>query len=223
MAVRHYRPGSSVFTDVIRATEALTKKAVIDTAWREHRKILQTDPRPGRWRQYVDGVEGAPFEAVRGNGVIVVDYQRLDIVAQFAMETLFDLSPVDSGDYRKAHTLFVDDTAVTNLKDWEVGQEVSIANFLPYSRKIELGVMKMRVPGTDHVYQQAEQIVRRRFGNIADIRFTYRAVVSGNIIPYQGSGSANADWSRPGGIERDNRMPALVLNDGRSPARRRRR
>lgn len=209
MARREYRPGSRVFDDVIRETVEATRKAVISTAHREHRKVLNTDPRPGRWRQYVDGIEGAPFEAVQGAGVIVIDYQRLDIVAQFAMETLFDLSPVDSGEYRRRHTLFVDDTAVTNLKDWESGQEVSIANYLPYSRKIEIGAMKMRVPGTDHVYQQAEQIVRRRFGNIADIRFTFRAVVNSALI-------SGREANNP-----DIRYPALVLNDGRSPSRRR--
>ncbi len=209
MARRDYRPGSLVFDDVIRDTEAATKKAMIGIANREHRRILSTDPRPGRWRQFVDGVEGVPFDNVKGNGVIVVDYQRLDIVAQFAMETLFDLSPVDSGDYRMAHTLFIDDTAVTDLKAWEPDQEVSIANYLPYSRKIEIGAMVMRVPGTDHVYEQAEQIVRRRYGNIADIRFTFRGIVGGAMVT-----------GRAGGLS-DIRYPALVLSDGRSPSRRR--
>lgn len=211
MATREYRPGTAVFDDVIRATKALTQKALVETAHREHRRVLHRDPKPGRWRQYVDGVEGAPFERARSNGVITIDYQRLDIVAKFALETLFDLSPVDSGDYRMAHHLFIDDTAVANLADWESDQEVSIINFLPYARKIELGAptMIMRVPGTDHVYQQAEQIVARRFGNIASIRFTYRAVVNSTLI----SGRA--------GNKSALRYPALVLNDGRTSSRRR--
>ncbi len=34
--------------------------------------------------------------------------------------------------------------------------------------------MKMVVPGTDHVYAQAQQLVRRTYGSLASIRFTYR-------------------------------------------------
>lgn len=224
---REYRPGSLVITDVIGQTLAATRRKLIEVAHREHRKVITTEPRPGRWRQFVDGAEGVPFENVRANGVITIDYMRLDIVAQFAMETLFDLSPVDSGDYRNAHTLFLGDTAIASmndwrpadasfsgfiaatLKDWEPGEELSIANFLAYSRKIEVGAMTMRVPGTDHVYEQAEQIVRRRYGNLADIRFTFRGVVDGALV----SGKA--------GNNPDVRYPALVLNDGRSSNRRR--
>lgn len=162
-------------------TLALVHRSLVETARREHAKVMQADPRPGSFTRYVDGRLGAPEETVRPDGVIAYHYQRLDVVAQFAMETLFDGSPVDEGDYRANHTLFLDGQEVRNLANWRPGMEVAIGNYVAYARKIELGRMKMRVSGTDKVYQRALRIVRGRFGNIAQIAFTYRGIVGGAL------------------------------------------
>jgi hypothetical protein len=197
----------ALFRRVEEATLERTHEVLVVTAKREHAKIMRTDPRPGAFRRFVDETEGAPEERVRPFGVIEYVYSRLDVVAQFAMEVLFDLSPVLSGEYRNAHSLFLNGAAVPNLKGWKSGDEVVILNPLPYARKIERGAMKMRVPGTDHVYQQAEQIVRRRYGNLANVRFTYRSPV----MAYQPAGTRGAAQSRVGGAERTSRVPALSI------------
>ncbi|ODT22242.1 MAG: hypothetical protein ABS35_15330 [Kaistia sp. SCN 65-12] len=114
------------------------------------------------------------------------------------METLFDRSPVLSGEYRMAHHLFLNGAAVANLKGWSSGDEVSISNTLPYSRKIEVGVMKMRVPGTSRVYQESAKIVQGRFGNLASVTFTFRAIAGRGV---RGSKS------------RDLRYPVLVITE----------
>lgn len=195
------------------STAEATQRAIVALAKREHAKVLNADPRPGGFTRYVDGRKGAREEAVKPNGVIVYEYERLDLVVQFAMETLFDKSPVLLGDYRRAHTIFLNGSPVPNLAAWKSGDEVAISNYLPYSRKIEMGKMKMRVPGTDHVYRQAEQIVKGRFGNVARIKFTYRAVVSGAHVPYAPAGTANAAASRRGGVEQRSRYPTLVITE----------
>ncbi|MCA0032761.1 hypothetical protein [Mesorhizobium sp. B263B2A] len=163
------------FTVAAQKTLAETQKLVVKIAKREHGKIMATAPRPTSFKRVVDGRLGAPEEAVKPNGVIVYFYPRLEEVAQFAMETLYDLSPVLSGRYRNAHTLFVSGVAVPNLKNYK-GGEITISNPEPYARKIEVGAMKMRVP--PHVYERAVKIVRARFGNVAKIGFTYRGLTS---------------------------------------------
>lgn len=180
------------------STAEATHRAIVALAKREHAKVLAAEPKPGGFTRFVDGRRGAPEEAVKPNGVIVYEYQRLDLVVQLAMETLFDKSPVLSGAYRNAHTIFLNGTAVANLKDWKTGDEVAISNYLPYSRKIEVGKMTMRVPGTDHVYAQAAQVVKGRFGNVASIRFTYRGVGAGMVAGRAGNKS-------------DARYPTLVI------------
>lgn len=181
-----------------QATLEETRKQLIKVAKREHARVMGTDPRPTAFQRFVDGRLGATEESVKPDGIIHYVYPRLDIVAQFAMETLFDRSPVLSGEYRMAHQLFLNGSAVTNLKEWASGDEVSISNALPYSRKIEVGVMTMRVPGTSRVYQEAAKIVQGRFGNLASVTFTFRAIGGRRV---RGSKS------------RDLRYPVLVITE----------
>lgn len=192
---------SAQFQIAVQATLDATHRALVDTAKREHAKVLASDPRPGGFNRWVDGQKGAREEAVKPYGVIEYQYSHLDLVAQFAMETLFDLSPVLSGDYRNSHTLFLGGDAVANLKGWKPGDTVYVASFLPYSRVIENGSMKMRVPGTDQVYAQASWIVHRRYGNLANIGWTYIGVVDGRT-------GMNGVYDKS-----DARYPALLIQE----------
>lgn len=162
-----------------------THKHFVAVAKSEHGKIMTAAPRPTSFARYVDGAAGLPEEAVKANGRIVYTYGRIDEVAQFALEVLFDLSPVKSGAYRNGHSLFMDGVAVANLAAWEPGAEVSISNALPYARKIEVGAMKMRVGGGDQVYKRARAKVMARYGNLADVQFTFRAIVGGGQVNQQ--------------------------------------
>lgn len=196
-----YAQGSMSFEIARRATAEATQRALVRTAKRLHGQVMRTDPRPVRFTRFVDGRQGAPEESVRAGGVITYLYPRLDAVVQYAMEVLFDLSPVLSGAYRNSHTLFVGGAAVENLKGWLPDAEIVITNTVPYARKIELGVMKMRVAGSAKVYAQAAKKVRARFGNVAKIGFTYRGIIGGGVS------------STRAGNKSDLRYPALVITE----------
>ncbi|MGE0289266.1 MAG: hypothetical protein AB7P16_23505 [Bradyrhizobium sp.] len=215
---------SLAFDAAIKGTLAEVRRHVIDTVHREHRKVMEAEPRPQRFRRWVDGRENATVEEAEAGSVIYIRYDRLDLVVQYAMETLFDLSPVGLPSdrraghpnlYRMSHTLMVDGQATRNLSDLKPGQEVVIINPVPYSRKIERGAMRMRLKGTDHVYEQAARIVKQRYGNLAEIRFTYRSAV----LPYVGmGGSSGGKKTGPAkraaaGMERASRVPALVIRE----------
>lgn len=191
-----------LFLVAAQATREETQKALVALAKREHGKIMAEDPRPSRFIRTVDGTKGAREEQVRTDGTIIYDYPRLDGVVQAALETLFDLSPVLSGDYRINHRLFVDGVEARNLAEWDGQGEIIISNSMPYSRKIELGKMTMRVPGTDHVYEQAEFTLRQRFGNQARIVFTYRGLMGGSVLS-----------SKQGGNKSEYRYPALEIRE----------
>jgi hypothetical protein len=223
-------PGSSTFEIAAQRTLAATQRLLVATAKARHADVMRADPRPGGFTRYVDGREGLPEEAARPDGVITYIYRRLDMVVEAALQTLFDLSPHASGAYRSGHTLFVAGQPVANLRDWRPGQEIAITNLRPYARKIEVGAMKMRVAGTDRVYAQAERILRRRFGKIADINFTYRGVVSGaQVNPLDAGPSVLAPLARgekgrfaPGSRRRvsggahnraDVRFPTLLIEE----------
>lgn len=182
MATREFQALSVQFDVATKATIEATRLALVTAAKEANAKVQNTDPAPTLTIRHVDGVQGALEETVRSGGVIVYDYPRFDLVADFALETLKSLSPVSKGDYIQAHQLYLDGEPVSNLSTWRAGAQVLITNTVPYSRKIEIGAMKMRVPGTDHVYQQASVLVRRKYGDIIGIRFTFIGVEDGIIV-----------------------------------------
>lgn len=153
-----------------------------------HARIMVTDPKPHAFVRRVDGVRDAPEDAVRPDGIIIYTYSRLQPIIDFALETLRGLSPVESGAYRDAHTLFVGGAAAEDVSGAVPGEYVFIINPLAYARKIEAGRMKMKVSGSDHVYEQAMQLVKRRFGNQAWIKFTYQSVSAGAFTSYVSEG-----------------------------------
>ncbi|TPL40693.1 hypothetical protein [Mesorhizobium sp. B2-4-6] len=187
------RPGSVTFEIVMQQTLAATQRVVVETAKREHAVVMHTDPRPSSYQRWVDGQQGVPEEAVKPTGVIVYRYPRLEEVIAFALQTLADLSPELTGAYKAAHTLFLNG-APAALSAYQPGDDVAITNPEPYSRKIEVGSMKMKAPGTSMVYQHARRVVMARFGNIANIKFTYRGLVGGFSVNQLKAGSTGQKW-----------------------------
>jgi hypothetical protein len=93
--------------------------------------------------------------------IITFRYLNMDEVAQFALKTLRELSPVGSGEdphpglYRDSHILFLNGHDVPDAKAWKPGDQLEISNPEPYARKIEVGAMKVNVDG--HVYERARR------------------------------------------------------------------
>jgi hypothetical protein len=189
----------------LRKGKADLRSWAIRVAKRMNAKIMSTAPEPSGVTRFVDGVEGAPEEAVRDGGAIVYQYERLSTIVTFAMEALESFSPVRSGAYKRAHALFINGTVAADMSGYEPGDDVAIGNIKPYSRKIEIGKMTMRLPGTDQVYRQARAEIMRRYGNQISVEFTYRTISVG-----QG--------------DSEDRYPVLVFRPiGAVPMRRRRR
>lgn len=155
-----------------------TANALAEFAKQANAAVMAFDPKPAGFIRTVDGSVGVPEENVRPDGVIVYQYQRIEEAVLFAMDVLRRLSPVKSGAYREAHTIFFNGKAVLDrLPTVGLDDRIVISNLEPYARKIELGTMKMTVSGTDMVYQQARQIVREQFRGRVLVDFTYRGLV----------------------------------------------
>ena len=113
------------------------------------------------------GVKDADFDLT---GAHRFTYTLVDIgdVVQFALKTLKERSPVGStnddhpGLYRDSHVIFLRGQEVEDVRDWTMGDQVEITNTVPYSRKIELGTMKMNV--APHVYEGAAPIINAKYG-----------------------------------------------------------
>lgn len=135
----------------------------------------------------VDGRANAPLETVRPDGGSIVFAFSLpfDIVPWVYAELVrrSPVGPPPAPAYRENHKLFVDGVEASPVADVPAGREWVFLNPVPYARKIELGTMRVRVPGTSKVYQQVEQVAKRRFGAVANVKFTYRAIAGGERVP----------------------------------------
>jgi hypothetical protein len=213
------------FDATIAEVARLTQQGIADEARRLHAEVMKADPRPLNFVRHVDGVEDAPEESVKPGGVIVYDYNRLDLIAKDALDLLRKESPVKSGDYVRSHTLCLNLKPVETLKDWQPGDEVSITNTVPYARVIETGQRggtKIKLSVKAHIYERVAQALRRTYGNQAFIEFTYRAVIGGGQID-QSTRSAvklkrgqKGKFAARGGVQGHNkseaRWPTIVIH-----------
>jgi hypothetical protein len=176
-----------------RAVAAYAREK-LQEAQAQNRRVLGRIP---AHRRFVDGSEGKALESVRPDGGrIVFTFEIAADLTGFILAELQRLSPVDSGDYKKSHMIFADGREVEAGAPLVGVDEVVFLNPLPYSRAIELGRMRMRVEGTSAVYQQATREAQRRFGNLASIKFSYRAPIGG---------------AATGKAGRASRVPAIVV------------
>ncbi len=143
----------------------------------------------------------------------------MDEVAQFALKTLRDLSPIGSGGdphpglYRDKHTLFLNGHDVPDAKAWKPGDQLEISNPEPYARKIEVGAMHISVDA--HVYERSAQIVRRQYGSMTKVEFLFMPLRFGNAQAQAASGISARHTRRNSGRRSGDwlvRQPAIILS-----------
>lgn len=150
------------------ATAGLEPQAIAKLLAQTARKALAEaqaeGSAPERYVRVVNGRIGAPEDSVIPPGPIVYEFAWLSEVATYALAFARERSPVRSGRYKRSWFVMVNGTATRALDAIPSGAEVILTNDQPYSRKIEVGAMKMRVP--PGVVEDTRQAVMRRFGNI---------------------------------------------------------
>lgn len=152
------------------------------------------------------------------NQRVVIRYLYMDEIAQFVLQTLRDRSPIGSGSdkhpglYRDSHMLFIDGHNVPDAKNWHPGQALEFSNPVPWSRKIELGTMKISVPA--HVYEDTVPLVRARYGNSVDVQFVFMPLRFGSVQAFAQSREGKAASGRRNKkVLRDwlVRQPAIII------------
>ena len=86
-------------------------------------------------------------------------------------------------------------------------------NAQSYARKIERG-QSSQAP--DGVYEAVAAMAARRFGNVARIRFGFRSVQEGALVPNAEVSALRRDLGRRGASEvvkreRETRQPAIIV------------
>lgn len=153
----------------------------IDEAKAQNTAVLG---RPTPETVFVDGREGAALESVNPDrGIIVAEFDLVLDVLDWILTRLRESSPVRSGKYREGHRLFADGKEVSLSEEVPPAEEYAFTNTVPYSSRLEVGKTKsgrafvIQIP--PKLYFRVAGEARKRFGNIADINYTFRGIIDG--------------------------------------------
>lgn len=162
----------------------------------------------------VDQSRGASIESAKADSTIVFEFQLIETALAQIGETLVRHSPVRSGRFQDSWMLFADGFAVEPGKLPNDAEEWAFINSEPYARKIERGLSPQAPEG---VADAVAGLARRRWGNIANIRFSFRSFPSGAVGAWARTGSARAmaktirRGNSAGHHEWLTRQPAVVI------------
>lgn len=196
-----------------RALSPAAQSAVLAGVARKGRdELIRRGEAPTSYRTFVDGREGAREEAVRPDGTIVYRFNLLPAAVGFALALCVARSPVRSGRYRKSWFVMVNGRRWTGDMDAiPADATVFVTNDQPYSRKIDTGAMKLKVP--PGIVEAARQAVQRQYPFI-------RAERDFLLLPGDGKRGGYVLRTHGGSRRKDRQAgqrltyPALVLRVG---------
>ena len=151
----------------------------------------------------VNGRVGATEDSVKLPGPIVYIFENHAEIAAYLVEFLKARSPKDTGRFAQRFR-YIQDGRYVSAHQLKADVEFYVINTEPYSRKIEIGAMKMSVP--PHLFEDARQAAQSRFGNTARFRVVYLELAEGYVL--KGRGRKRRGKSRAG--ERM-RYPAVLV------------
>lgn len=171
------------------ATEGLSQEAIsaalAKMAKEELGKAIQSGEGSRFYERYVNRVKDAPEESVSAPGPIVYDFVWWQAVINEALAGLKEYSPRKSGRYQDSFIVLADQRPVTNFDDISADAEIIITNVQPYTRKIQVGAMKMSVP--PRLFERARQRMFRRFGqSFISVQVKFLNLPTGlhSLVPY---------------------------------------
>lgn len=197
-------------------------KALADFARAEFAKAQEINRQatgsPPEHQTFVDGVRDAPLERVRPDGTIVFAWELASDVIAYCFAQVVKHSPVVSGAYSRSHKIFADGVEVESPALATKAEEVVITSVSLYARKIEGAGRRppQSAQAPNGVYEVVATMARRRFGNVARVRFTYRSPMGGAT---ELEGWANLSAGRKQGEKaqqrqyaKNIRQPAIVIS-----------
>lgn len=158
--------------------DATGKAFLLKTARNGHAKIMaEQTARAGiapDFEAYANSPGNANLDSVIVPGPIVFKYRYVREIVSETIRALRAASPAASGDYVRSHTIFVNGAAVDQLPPrLKAGDEIMIANSVPYARRVEVGKTKsgrdflIQVP--NRIYQRTGALIHKRYGKLAKI------------------------------------------------------
>lgn len=202
--------------DIRLATESISPEAIsaelAKFAQVELAKVIATGQASNNYQRFVNGREGAPETSVIAPGPILYVFANWSLVIRAALAEIEKRSPKRSGRYASGFMVLADGAAVRSYGNIDADAEVVIFNVRPYTRKIEVGAMKMAVPPRH--FDRTKQALARQFGSEGRYRFETRFInAPGGLhqdVPYRLRRSQGRRKGRQAGDTLT--YPAIVIN-----------
>lgn len=155
-------------------------KALADFARSENAKAIQEGEGSERFDRYVNGNFGASEDTVVPPGPVLYVYHWWREIIEFALQSLVERSPDKSGRYKQSWFVMTPGGRVKSFDDIPINATVIICNDQPYSRKIDVGHMRMSVP--PGVVEDGRKTVMARFGNLVTAKRTMIPLPGGYVL-----------------------------------------
>jgi hypothetical protein len=143
-------------------------------------EVIANKQASSSYEKYVSGRRGAEEETVSDPLVIYYEFSYWQEIIAFALDFLKRRSPVLTARYQNAHQVMLGSQFVSADIDIAPDEEVTIVNTRAYSRKIEVGFMRMSVDRG--VYQDARKAVMGKYGQVVDVRFQMITIPNGYVL-----------------------------------------
>lgn len=202
------------------------QKLLVRVAREGNAKIIAEQTARAGYPPEVEAYANTPgnrnLDSVKLPGPIVFRYRYHREILSAALEELRKASPVISGLYRDSHTVFVNGIPIAGVPaSLKPGDEIFIANPVPYSRRLEVGLTES---GRAFVLQVEPNIYGRvmrnvlipRYRRVAKISLTYVTIPGAYII----KGRLPSHYIAKGGVRRRRRQqvgapvraPAILIS-----------
>lgn len=157
---------------------------LVKTARDGHDRIMREQTmRAGyepEFNAYANTPDNPDIETVILPGPIVYQYRYHNEIIGEALRMLDAASPVDSGDYKRGHILYVNGTPTHRDAKFQSGDDVMIVNVVPYARRIEVGKTKsgrdflVQVP--NRIYERVANQLNLKYGKVSMIEMDWVGV-----------------------------------------------
>ncbi|PDT77184.1 hypothetical protein [Bradyrhizobium sp. C9] len=143
-------------------------------------KAIQEGTGSERYDKYVNGRLDAEEETVVPPGPILYVFRWWQEIIELALQAAVDRSPEKSGDYKKSWFIMTPGGIVANFDSISINSTVILTNNRAYSRKIDVGHMRMSVP--PGIIEDVRKMVMSRFGNFVTAKRTMITLPGGYIL-----------------------------------------
>jgi hypothetical protein len=143
-------------------------------------EVIQSGEASERYDKFINGREGAEEETVVFPGPIFYRFKYWREIIEFTLQSLAERSPDKSGRYKRSWFVMTPGGRAKNFDDISINATVIFCNDQPYSRKIDVGHMRMSVP--PGVVEDVRRMVMSKFGNMVTAKRTMIPLPGGYVL-----------------------------------------